>query len=375
MTTTPAPRPAAVAAYPRHAGASEHECASQEVLAARIARLLGVAHADYDAAAFSGLRVYYVPTRTLVGRDTAAALGIGGEDDLYGGVVPYAFVATKCVSHPLPRPDAAAPEGWARALGAALEEAECVLPGYTAFSLPDAAEAARRLLRGGPVRLKAPQANAGRGQRVVRTAEELDAALAAHAADTVQRDGLVVEADLADVSTYSVGTLRVGSLRAAYVGTQGTTHDNQGGTVYGGSVLRVARGGFDALLRGELAPAERQAIALARRYDDLIQQHYPDLLASRRNYDVAQGRDAGDAMRMGVLEQSWRAGGASVAEIAALEAFQADPRLQTVTVESAERYGVGQPRPPANALVFHGHDSAVGFISKSARVIAYGGAE
>src|SRR3712207_8788490 len=40
-------------------------------------------------------RVYFVPSCTLIGLEQARQLGITGEDDLFGGVVPYPFVATK----------------------------------------------------------------------------------------------------------------------------------------------------------------------------------------------------------------------------------------------------------------------------------------
>jgi len=379
MTPTPSAAlpdaPEIAVAHPRRERAPEHETATQRMLARRLAGLLGLDYAeDYDAQAMPRRRAYYVPSRTLVGGGAARALGIDGEHHLFGGVVPHAFVATKTISHPLLHGDAAAPAGWAVGLGADLGEA--VLPGYTAFSLQDAEAAAQWLLRDGPVRLKLPQASAGRGQAVVRDAAGLAAALAAYDAAEVREHGLVVELNLAgDVRTYSVGSVRIPGIEAVYVGTQDLTRDNRGEPVYGGSTLRVVRGGFDALPAGGLSPDERRAVGLARHYDACVQRHYPALLASRRNYDIAAGRDARGAPRMGVLEQSWRAGGASIAEVAALEAFQADPALRAVTAQTWERYGAHHPPPPDEACVFHGEDSEVGFISKSGRVTTYGGAE
>lgn len=59
-------------------------------------------------------------------------------------------------------------------------------------------------------------------------------------------------------------------MEIAYVGTQSLTPDNTGCLVYGGSELRVARGGFDALRRLDLADRERRAIdwraSMTRRY-------------------------------------------------------------------------------------------------------------
>jgi hypothetical protein len=65
-----------------------------------------------------------------------------------------------------------------------------------------------------------------------------------------------------------------------------------------------------------------------------------------------------------VLEQSWRIGGASGAEVAALEAFRADPGLRAVRAECTEVYGP-EAQPPRGATVyFRGVDALVGFITK-----------
>jgi hypothetical protein len=72
-----------------------------------------------------------------------------------------------------------------------------------------------------------------------------------------------------------------------------------------------------------------------------------------------------------VLEQSWRAGGASGAEIAALEAFRADPSLRIVRATTREVYG-DAPEVPANAVVyFSGVDEHVGRLTKFAFTETY----
>jgi len=94
--------------------------------------------------------------------------------------------------------------------------------------------------------------------------------------------------------------------------------------------------------------------------------------ASRRNYDTVQGRDSRGNRRAGVLEQSWRLGGASSAEIAALQAFIDNPRLNAVRACSFERF---EDKPlPANAtVVFRGTDDELGFLLKYAMVEPYDG--
>ena len=65
-----------------------------------------------------------------------------------------------------------------------------------------------------------------------------------------------------------------------------------------------------------------------------------------------------------MLEQSWRIGGASGAEVEALAAFRADPSLNAVRATSMEIYG-NEARPPAHAVVyFHGTDDRVGPLIK-----------
>jgi hypothetical protein len=72
-----------------------------------------------------------------------------------------------------------------------------------------------------------------------------------------------------------------------------------------------------------------------------------------------------------VLEQSWRIGGASSAEVAALEAFARDPHLRAVRAECVEAYGKCA-RPPDDAVVyFSGVDSVVGQITKYALATPY----
>ena len=180
------------------------------------------------------------------------------------------------------------------------------------------------------------------------------------------RFGVALEQNLTDVATYSVGQVRVASAVGTYYGTQQLTTNNRGMEVYGGSELVVVQGDFDVLLARTLPEDIRLAIAQARVYDDAATHCFVGFQASRRNYDVAQGVDAADHRRSGVLEQSWRLGGASGAEIGALEAFRADPSLRIVRANTREVYGEA-PALPANAAVyFSGDDPHVGPLTKYA---------
>jgi hypothetical protein len=166
------------------------------------------------------------------------------------------------------------------------------------------------------------------------------------------------------VKTYSVGQVRVAELVATYYGTQRLTRANSGASVYGGSELVFVRGDFDSLLGLDLSEEARLAVAQACAYDAAAMHLFPGLFASRRNYDVVRGVGPDGRQRSGVLEQSWRIGGASGAEVAALEAFRAEPALQAVRASTVEMYGESEEPPPHAAVYFCGIDEQVGPITK-----------
>lgn len=347
-----------------------HESVSRAWVAGRLAALKGYEDAgEYDASVRYRGPLYFVPGETLVNLETANELGIRTEDDLFGGVVPYSFVATKAITHPLVDAQACAPEGWSHDFGR--QVADSILLGYAAFSRDDARRAGERMLKSGPARVKQSRGIGGRGQIMVTETRELDAALDEMEAAELARYGIVIEQHLEEVATYSVGQVRVAGLVATYCGTQRLTQGNDGHTVYGGSDLLVVHGDFDALLGLEHAPELRLAVEQACKYDAAAAEEFQGLLASRRNYDVARGRDPGGQWRSGVLEQSWRIGGASAAEVASLEAFRADPDLRAVRAATVEVHGECEP-PPRAIVYFSGKDERVGLITKYAVVEPYG---
>ncbi len=336
-----------------------HEAATLDALARRIAALLRAARHE---------RPYFVPARTLT-REEALPLGIHGADDLFGGVVPEAFVASKLISHAtLPRA-VARPRGWSESMGAAV--AGVVLPGYAAFSHEDAYRAGIELLAAGCVRLKQGGGIGGNGQAVLHDASELEHALDTIDPASIETQGVVLERNLESETTISIGEIHLGGLRAAYRGSQRRTLDHAGHEVYGGSDLVVRRGRLADLEQHTRDPAMRLALEQARIYDEAAHAAYPGLCASRRNYDVAQGADGDGRRWSGVLEQSWRIGGASPAELAALEALAADPGLDEVHASAVEVFALVDV--PAGATVhWRGIDPLVGALTKYSLVHADG---
>src|SRR6266576_715834 len=217
----------------RH-GVDNHVAMTRTAIAAKLAKLMRFEFAgSYDPAVRYGKPLYLVPSDTLVGLEAAAKLGVRTENDLFGGVVPTAFAATKAITHPLVHPQAYAPPGWSHDFAEHVSEA--VLHGYTAFSSEDAHRAAARLLDHGPTRIKLARGIGGHGQFVIQASSELNALLDEIDDTELASAGLVLEEHLDDVTTYSVGQVRVAGMIASYWGTQRLTHNNRGDEVYGGS--------------------------------------------------------------------------------------------------------------------------------------------
>ena len=363
--------PGIVVVYSCRDDLCDHEIATQHALAEKLAGIRGDEFAgNYEPASRYDRPLYFVPNDTLVHGQASEALGIYGEHDLFGGVVPHAFVATKTITHELPPSVRLVPEGWSEDFSRRVRDV--VLPGYSAFSRRDALDAGLKLLERGPVRLKKPSGIGGLGQSVVYRREQLEDALEALDGKELGRIGLVLERNLLEPDTRSVGQVRVGGLLATYCGTQRLTPDNNGADVYGGSDLIIVRGDFDDLLQLPLGQHVHVAISQARTYHAAAMNCYPNMFASRCNYDIAQGVDEEGRWFSGVLEQSWRIGGASGAEVAALEAFRDDPSLSVVRASTTEVYGERPALPSGATVYFQGVDNKVGQITKYARLEEYG---
>ncbi len=368
---TPTNRKKLVVAHSTRASAPQHEIETNRALARWLAQILGLKFGgSYDAEVHAGRELYLLPTQTLVGPAQAHELNIKGPEDLWGGYVDHDFICTKAISHGLLSPEAKAPEGWSPVFCERVREV--VLDGLSVFALQDARPAAIRLLYSGPIRMKPVHACAGRGQEVIHSLDELDTILARPEAASVFEEGVVLEQDLHDVVTHSVGQSFIGDHIFSYCGEQYLTQDGHGEEVYGGSNLLVVPGYYEDLLKLALPADVREAIEQAQVFDNAADEAYPGFYASRRNYDIAQGLDSNGQRRSGVLEQSWRMGGASSAEVAALQSFINNPGLKAIRVSSVETY-VDQALPADAIEVYRGPAENSDFLLKYVTVKTYDG--
>lgn len=344
----------------------EHEHRTAEFYAKWIAAILdcpfgGTIEAAQASGNPEGKLRYLVPVDTLIGD---CGLAIKSEQEFFGGMVREPFMATKAITHDLVEAATAAPKGWNPAF--ARKVSEVVLPGFTAFSMEDALRAGKGMLCEGAVRLKPVCARGGLGQLIVETDQQLIDAIPNCSCEM----GVVIERNLSKVKTWSVGTARIGDISISYLGIQNEIATASGQLVYGGSRLSCVRGDLSALLGSRASNEERRVVQMAMTYDSAADECLEGFIASRRNYDVAAGETSDGGKFCGVLEQSWRCGGASGAELAAIEFFNSNPSALSVETETVERYG-GHTAPSDARIVFEGVIENGEQLIKYTRVLAH----
>jgi len=192
---------------------------------------------QYDALKHYASPIYFVPDDTLL-LDEAQSLGIQSPKDLYGGVVPYPFVKTKSITHPLVGETADQPGGWSFQFADRVRN--IVLPGYTVFGFNDARVAAERVLPHGPIRIKRSTEAGGRGQTLIATVEELEAVLEEMSTDEIANYGLVLEENLDQVTTLSIGHIIFDNIRFTYHGRQQSRRTTMGSRLMAVPILSVS---------------------------------------------------------------------------------------------------------------------------------------
>ncbi|WP_374788811.1 DUF3182 family protein [Brucella oryzae] len=340
---------------------SPHGVASVEALATRLSSLTGRQLLPTLQSFDESDGTFFVPTFALVRQNGHPEMHI---ESFYGGIVHHSFMTTKLVTHPHWHDDDNLPEGWAGNFAACLEN--CVLSGFSVFSRRHALDAASALLKKHKIRFKKPYASGGKDQTVIETVRSLDGFLET-VSDGDIANGLVVEEDVENSTTYSVGQVQIENHIGSYLGRQYTSQDNDGNAVYAGTRLRMVRGSWDALLNQLQSPVAHRIVENARRYDEAARQHL-GLVASRRNYDVLVGPITENGVRCGVLEQSWRVGGASPAEVLALEKLAQDETVTAVQAVVRESYDPPPTFREDDFIVYVGDDDFGRPLHKYARI-------
>lgn len=291
-----------------------------QAVTAEIASILGIAKTRVLLEGNERKReeAYFVPSKPLK-VDQASKLGIREKGDLFGAVVRDMSHGNKSVLHvTIPNSNLA---GQAYSSDFAFRIRDAVLPGYTTFSFDEALQAYKILFSEfGSVRVKDPSESDASGQYVFMTEEDLAIFLRQYGTEKLGTEGLIVEANLCETRTLSVGQIFLGADYYSYVGSQNSvTHE--GRSKYGGTKLKMVRGLLTDLAKTEVDSNVTKAISQAERVLNAFSIYEPIL--SRANFDVVQGFDGEGRFLSGITDQSFRLGGASPAEVLAIKELNA----------------------------------------------------
>ena len=187
---------------------AQHGSVTRTKIAAKLATLKGYEFAgDCDPARDYTCPLYFVPSDTMTGSELARRIGIRDHHNLFGGVVPYPFAATKTITHPLASTDAFAPDSWSEKFARRVQDV--VLFGFSAFTLADLHRAAARVLARGRARIKPGRGIGGRGQTVITSTADLDALLDTIKPLELARYGTVVDQNFDQIETSGKPAARV----------------------------------------------------------------------------------------------------------------------------------------------------------------------
>jgi hypothetical protein len=318
------------------------------VVGERLAGLLGGKVCNIEN---SGNDRYFLPHAALT-KSVSEPMGIRTEDDLFGGVVEIASHRDKAILHPRV-PDYEQNCIWHSSKFADLVSG-AVLPGFSVFSAADAHRALRQLqAEGYVVRGKDPTRDGSGGQWVIKDEAHLNSIMASLPEEQILNHGLVLESNLETLETLSIGQIYLNGKFYSYYGNQESTTSPKGNQTYGGTTLTMMRGPFEDLAQSVDDPHLSRAIEQARTVYSAYSVYDP--LISRANFDVVQGQTANHEFLSGVVDQSLRIGGATPAEVMAIEALQRDPSTKQVTAEVKIRWNPEPLNPSDGGVVFFDH--------------------
>jgi len=259
---------------------------------------------------FEGNNKYIVPPKTIT-MSLLKEIGIRSEANFYGLAISDIDLVDKQIFQ-LGRSQ----NGFAGLVR------EYVLNGYKAKGKNDLKKAVETMLEtSGEARIKKLGVSDGRGQRVVENSSKIG--LLECSDDEV----VVVEPNLVDKSTISVGRAIVGSNEYSFIAHQiNDVAPEDGRDRYmGANPVRVVRGDLYNLFTIKLQNRERIAVAKAIGFDKEYLNYYKPL-ASRISYDVLFGRDRKGNNLSGITDITGRLGGTCPALVLAIKDILEDAR-------------------------------------------------
>lgn len=281
----------------------------------------------------------YLVFPKTIGPETAGLYGIGKPEDFYGAFVEHPFLVGKTAFHEPVSSDT--PFYYSEEFAGSVSD--FVLPGYSVFTQSDGVKAYGLMLGKGfkDVRLKLSDKSDGEGQSVIADKKHLKKLLGTVPAYDLQKKGIVLEPNLRDHRTISVGFAQFGNDVFSFIANQ-KNDVYEGRDRYIGADAIIVRGQMDNLLKMlQLDDPHRDAVEKALGFYNAYS--YFDPVASRLSFDVLEGLDAKGNRLSGVTDITGRLGGTCPALILAALEMQRDPTIHAVRGQVNLNYNTGVP--------------------------------
>lgn len=301
---------------------------------------------------------YSVPARTLL-KSQARTAGIENRDQFYGAVIEDHGHVSKAVLHPTLNGKTEAPHFHSDLFVERVKD--CVLPGFTVFSKEDAANAYENLVdQGYRVRAKKTRESDGMGQLDIRYRSNLLAFLKGSISDEeINQEGLVLEAQVHDPQTISIGYAIYGKDVFTFLAEQKNDKGEDGRDRYAGARVKVIKDtnlSFSTPNHLILNDNERRALEMAHKFHNAFSYFNP--LLSRISFDCVLGADHKGSPLAGITDITARLGGTCPALILAAQEFKKNPDVFCVNADVTLNYQQGEREPLSrNEVPFIDHPS------------------
>jgi hypothetical protein len=301
-------------------------------VARKIAEHLGVPYTG-EVEGLIADTLYLVPPRTL-DRNQRRLLQ-RDEENIYGAALDSLDHVGKAILHPTV--SQMQPVFYSYDFANQVTQQGLVLPGYTAFSAIDALSAYRSDLPYG-YRLKPPHLSDGHGQIAIEDEQHLQSLLEQMDDAFLREHGVVMEANLNDPQTISVGFARIGRDTYSFIAHQKDDRVLEDGierSRYLGANITAVRGNLDDLRL--VAPhKDREAVEKSAAFYNAYSHFNP--LATRLSFDCLSGYDNRGERYSGITDITGRLGGTCPAIMEAMRYFSQHPQERNVSAQVTLNY-------------------------------------
>ncbi len=299
---------------------------------------------------------HYIVVSKSIDLKTARNLGIDSPADFYGLAVDSLPQVGKSILHrttSLKTPPFYNPNF-------ADKVKDAVLPGFACFTKDDALKTYQQFGHNGfDLRLKSPSESDGNGQYRIENIEHIEQLLS-NEDETISKEGIILEANLHQPKTISVGSATFGDQTISFLAHQKNDSPDQFGQskYLGAKDITVVKGPLPELFNlPDLSGEEHLALKKAAKFDAVYRQIL-NPLASRLSYDVVLGLDNHDKLLAGVTDITGRVGGTCPGLMIACLAMNNDPSIQTVFAEVTLNYDPAISLPEEqNSTLYIDHPS------------------